>query len=421
MKEKKDILDKPTKREITIKAPPLYRWQNVVAKAVNRFNTNSFISVLSPRQRGKSFTLKIIALMRSINRKNMRVFIVTPTFGQSDALFKEISKTVKSIPGLHKASNASTRIIEMVNGSTINLKSVEQGDNLRGYTADLVIIDEAAYCNKDVVQSCVLPWTNTTGGSIVLFSTPRFRNEKDLFYYYYSKGVGKESKGFISIDWTKYDTSALLPEEKFEQYKATLPNRIFVNEILGQFIDADGGVFGDFTPVINQNPRLTGNYTAGVDFGATVGKDYTAISIFNEHNEQVHIEYRNDLKPVETVKWLVEVIRKWKPSSIGVEVNSIGQVYFDMLKREVRGVRLIPFTTTNQSKRKIIEELAKMIEACEISLLDDRELQNELTAYEVNELKSGLTYNAPSGYHDDLVMATAIALHTMKTGKYNIR
>lgn len=420
MANKKDILDKKTKRVVTVKAPKMFPWQIYVAKAYNRFSKNTFISVLSPRQRGKSFTLKMLAMMKAINQTNRKIFIVTPTFGQCDKIYKEISKTIRQIPGLLRAANASTRVIELVNGSSINLKSVEQGDNLRGYTADLVIIDEAAYCSKEIVQSCVLPWTNTTGGSVILFSTPRFKNENDLFYFYYNKGL-EYTKSYLAIDWTKFDTSALMPEEKLQQYKETLPHRIYVNEILGQFIDAEGGVFGDFTGVLNNNPSMVGPYTAGIDFGAQVGKDYTAISIFNSRNEQVYIGYRNDLKPVETVKWLKGIIEQWKPQAVGVEINSIGQVYFDLLQREVKATRLVKFTTTNQSKRQIIEALAKAIEDGDISLLDDRELTNELTAYEVNELKSGLTYNAPSGYHDDLIMATAIAHHTSKVGNYRIR
>jgi hypothetical protein len=58
------------------------------------------------------------------------------------------------------------------NGSEIRLFSAEQGsDALQGYTCELLIIDEAAYLNPDVIDA-VMPYVNTTKGPIIMFSTP---------------------------------------------------------------------------------------------------------------------------------------------------------------------------------------------------------------------------------------------------------
>jgi len=52
------------------------------------------------------------------------------------------------------------------------LFSAEQGvDALQGYTCELLIIDEAAYLNPDVIDA-VMPYVNTTKGPIIMFSTP---------------------------------------------------------------------------------------------------------------------------------------------------------------------------------------------------------------------------------------------------------
>ena len=419
-------LNKPPKREITVKSPSLYPWQVRVAKAYNKFNKNTFISILSPRQRGKSFTLKIIALMAAINHRNFKVFIVTPSFALASKAFKELSKSVKQIPMLLKSANASTFTIELNNGSSINLKSVEQRENLRGFTANLVIIDEAAFCDKEIVQSCVLPWTNTTDGSILLFSTPRFKVENDLFYYYFSKGLQNSDRGYISIDWTKFDTSALLSKEKMEQYRETLPWKIFENEILGHFLDLEGSVFGDFSKVLsnsyNQNNK---DYYAGIDFGASTENDYTSITVFNSERQMVALKYNNDKTPTEAIKWIVQTLKQYSPKVVSIEINSIGNIYYDMLVNEMKSQGFRPtvhkFQTDNESKRKIIESLSVAIEAGDISLLDDKELTTEMVAYEMQRTKTTVTYNAPNGFHDDLIMSTAIALNSMTLAKYNIR
>ena len=418
----------PPKREISVKSPKLYPWQVRVCKLYNRFPRNSFISVLSPRQRGKSFTLKIVALMSALNKRNFKVFIVTPTFALAGKAYKELAKTCKQIPYLVSSANASTYTLEFSNGSSINLKSIEQGDNLRGFTANLVIIDEAAFCNVDVVESCVLPWTNTTGGDVILFSTPRFKTDRDLFYKYYSKGDQDEKKGYYSIDWKKWDTSALLPPEKLQQYRESLPWKIFTNEILGEFLDLEGSVFGDFSKVLSPNFNVTDiEYYIGVDWGAGDGGDYTAVSVFNSIGQMVYINYWNDKNSIDGIKAIVDIVKKYRPRTITVEYNSIGKVNYDLLTAELSksGIRMnvTKFNTTNESKRKIVEGMALAIEKGEIQLLDDKELTVEMTVYEMEKTASGknITYNAPNGYHDDCIISTAIAYDSIKKSTYHIR
>lgn len=420
--------DLAPKREISVKSPKLFPWQIRVCKLYNAFPRNSFISVLSPRQRGKSFTLKVLALMAALNKRNFKVFIVTPSFALAGKAYKELAKTCKQIPYLVSSANASTFTLEFSNGSSINLKSVEQRDNLRGFTANLVIIDEAAFCDIDVIESCVLPWTNTTGGDIILFSTPRFKNDNDLFYKYYSLGDQNEKKGYYSVDWKKWDTSALLPPEKLQQYKETLPYKIFVNEMLGEFLDLEGSVFGDFSKVLSNNFNINDKeYYIGIDWGTGSGEDNTAISVFNGIGQQVFLRYFNDKNTIDSIKDIVDVVKKYKPRGISVEINSIGKPNYDLLQSELNrsGFRMNvnKFNTTNESKRKIIEGLALAIEKGEIQLLNDKQLTVEMTVYEMQKTAGGksVTYNAPSGYHDDTIIATAIAYDSIRKSTYHIR
>jgi Mrp family chromosome partitioning ATPase len=50
-------------------------------------------------------------------------------------------------------------------------------DNLRGYTVDFLIIDEAAFISDEIFD-IVLPMTNVKQAPIVIVSTPRFRTGK---------------------------------------------------------------------------------------------------------------------------------------------------------------------------------------------------------------------------------------------------
>jgi hypothetical protein len=73
-------------------------------------------------------------------------------------------------------------------------------------------------------------------------------------------------------------------------------------------------------------------------------------------------------------------------------------------------MRIEPFTTTNASKAQTIDALAMAFERGDIRILNDAVLVSELVAYQAQPLPSGLMrYGAPSGQHDDCVMALAIA------------
>jgi hypothetical protein len=65
--------------------------------------------------------------------------------------------------------------------------------------------------------------------------------------------------------------------------------------------------------------------------------------------------------------------------------------------------------------------LALAIERREIGLLPDEVLLNELVSYTMERLPGGgLRYTAPSGGHDDTVIALALALYGVQYGGVSI-
>lgn len=91
-----------------------------------------------------------------------------------------------------------------------------------------------------------------------------------------------------------------------------------------------------------------------------------------------------------------------------------------MLQNEVKDIKINLFNTTNNSKNKIIDKLQVALENEYIKLQRDEELLTELRAYKQEITKSGkITYNAPSGYRDDCVIATAICYDSLASNKGN--
>jgi hypothetical protein len=438
--------------KVTIKAKPLHTWQRDVIECYDSHPNNSIIVVKSPRQRGKTYTIMILALRQAINNPLNRIYIIVPTYATARKQFKDFCKACGKIPCIG-AKNQAHFEIEFTNGSFIQFLSAESGDNLRGNTADLLIFDEGAFIKLETALEC-FNYTNTTNGNILIFSTPTFKDSNNLFYRYFSQGLqwgGGEAEtpsptlvnpsptvistqhnvnyvgNVFSIDFCAYDTSQLLSKDKLETYRKTMPHKIFCNEILGEFMTADSTVFGKFERVIHTPHSISTELFMGIDFATGTNNDETAIVVMNQNREMTHLFHFNDKDSNDTIEFILNLFKELKPSTCTVEVNSLGQVYYDYLRKGVANRRLQtyvkPFTTSNSSKRDIIQNLQINIQNETCSLLDDTHLKLQFSAFEVKATPSGLiTYgNSSDRIHDDIVMATALALSTTNKNTYTVR
>jgi len=86
-----------------------------------------------------------------------------------------------------------------------------------------------------------------------------------------------------------------------------------------------------------------------------------------------------------------------------------------------RGLSIIPFTTTSTTKQAAIQTLQAAFEHSQIKILPDPVLIGELQAFEGERTPSGSwKYGAPSGLHDDCVLALAIAWQGIAGGNWYI-
>ena len=100
--------------------------------------------------------------------------------------------------------------------------------------------------------------------------------------------------------------------------------------------------------------------------------------------------------------------QRWQPTVIMAEYNSMGGPLVEQLQRD--GLPVQAFTTTNATKRVLIDGLSLAFENRGLRILNDPVLVGELQAYESETLASGMIrYGAPGGVHDDCVMALALA------------
>ena len=400
-------------RKVSVTLPKLYSWQKDTLDLIEA-NPGKWFIIKSVRQKsGKTYLLENLLIKTALEKPGSKSFMISPVNSQNNRVFLEISKAVRE---LTSQINGSTMKITFRNGSTLDFKSAESGDSIRGYTVKnggILVVDEACYINQEVFE-IILPLVSKEHCSLVLASTPD--KMSGFFYEMYTK----EDSNIISINWSKY-YQEMYSEEELEFYRSVYSARRFRTEILGEFIVDGGSVFSGVDKCISPVELIQkGNLVGGIDFGSGQGQDYTVLTFIDQDNQVIGQFSTNDKTPVEQVKWLGNLLRSYRPVRVLAEKNSIGSVYLDMLKSEYSLVT--PWSTTNDSKTKIIDRLVAYIEQGKIRFQPQcEELVSELRCFEEGVTKQGKRcFSAPPGKHDDRTMSLAVALQANCSGQYSI-
>ena len=75
------------------------------------------------------------------------------------------------------------------------------------------------------------------------------------------------------------------------------------------------------------------------------------------------------------------------------------------------GVSVEPIQLTNLSKKEIIEKTSVFIQTHQVHLINMPETLEEFDNFSYELSKTGnVRYNAPDGYHDDIVIAHSLAI-----------
>ena len=371
-----------------------------------------------------------LLLYFSINYANTKNYCLSPSFKQAKNIYQTIvDAIIKS--GVIKSKNKTDLEIKLINGSIICFKSAEQREQLRGYTADFVCVDEAAYI-PDSIFHIVLPWTDAKKAPLLMVSSPFVKN--GFFFQYYSYGIEK-SHNTVTIDWSndyyKESIEQILSAEKLEEYRQVLPRNVFLTEYLGEWLDDEGTVFTNIKACLKNCQISSGDKLyVGIDWSNQGEHDYTVISAFNQHGNQVLLKYFNNKTPLTQIQLIVQQLEPLASqiAVINCESNSIGEPYTALLKEksQILAQKVAYFNTNNTSKNAGVLNLQTAMENGDVTIWDDEKQKSEFSYFSAtyNPKTRNVSYAAPQGLHDDIVMATMFAYDALKNGSvkgvYNI-
>ena len=389
--------------ETEINFPPLHERQKEVAESGARFKVCA-----AGRRFGKSRLGSALCVSEGL--KGGRAWWVAPSYPVAMVGWRMIKKLSQRIPGVK--IKQGDYMVEFPLGGEVRVRSADNPNSLRGEGLDLVVLDECAFMKEETWNEAIRPALSDRLGKAVFISTPKGRN---WFWHLYQHGINGE-EGWRS--WQLPTSSnPFIQASEIEAAKRDLPEMIFRQEYLAEFIDDSGGVFRrvqDAAVLEPQEPDANKQYVAGVDVASSI--DFTVVSIMDvKSKELVYLDRFNRVDYNVLENRLEALYKRWHLDSMKIEANSIGQPVIDHLY--AKGLSIIPFTTTSATKQAIIQGLQSAFEHGEIRIINDPVLVGELLSFESKRSPSGgFSYSAPSGMHDDTVMSLAIAWSALAGG-----
>jgi hypothetical protein len=192
--------------------------------------------LLCSRQSGKSTVTALMALWSAIFEAPSLVVLFSPSQRQSAELFRTVMQFHAKLEGAPKLSAESVLKAEMENGSRIlALPGTEK--TVRGYAkADLVVIDEAARVEDELIAA-VRPMMATTegGGRLIALSTPAGKRG-----WFFESWTGTEQWNRVRV--TAEDCPRISKEFLAEEL-SELGQQRFSEEYGLAFLDPDEAVF----------------------------------------------------------------------------------------------------------------------------------------------------------------------------------
>jgi hypothetical protein len=321
-------------------------------------------------------------------------------------------------------------------GHIIARTTQQDGKNIRGPGAHVVMEDESAFIPSRVHKEVILPFLSQTGGQLVMYSTPCGKNH---FYEAFEKGQSNNpnhfslrrntrSNPYIDEGWYQLMLGELSPDAKARELDAEFQDNLglaFPSAAL-EWHDAED-LPGKFSVLLAEEnpsgPEAGRRYIMGFDparwedFGAAVILDAT--------------DY-----PMKTVAWaryenhewdtlasqVAQFAKRWAVNCMKMDSThgSVGDPLQDMVQKAVTayGLRcpVIGVQFSSKEKQHMVYNLAAKLHQRLLLIPYHNEgarlAVDELRAFQ-REYKDGSLlehFSAPHGKHDDFVSALMLVL-----------
>lgn len=385
----------------------LSKWQTKVWN-----NTARFKVINCGRRSGKSTLSAIKALYFATETQEPQIiWYLAPNYKQAKLIMWQMLKELIPEEAIKK-KNEQELSIELINGSQILLKGVEDPDSLRGTRIDLAIFDEVAFMKRwDEVWKVIRPTLIDSKAEVWFISTPNGFNH---FHKLYT--LEEKNKDYKSFKFTSYE-NPYLDANELEQTKREMDEDSFAQEFLAEFRKMSGLIYKDFGRDVHMvdipTERLDENWTyhKALDFGFAhkTALVYFAISPTGDEIYAYDGLYLEGL----TIQQIADVIKEKDGGR--VFSNSVADSAQPAMIEELKRSGL-PFSPVEKGADSVKNGIAKVVALLKVradtgrpTLMFNKSLEwiaDEFEKYHWLENKTtGVTREAPMKHEDDAMDA----------------
>ena len=213
--------------------------QIALINAVNNPKYRFICGALSRRQ-GKTFIANIIGQLVSLV-PGCNILIMSPNYSLSQISFDLQRQLIRKFDLEVIKDNAKDKIIELSNGSTVRMGSVNQVDSCVGRSYDLIIFDEAALSDgMDAFNVALRPTLDKPNSKAIFISTPRGR--ANWFSELFARGFTTDFPQWCSIKATYLDNPRT-SEDDIEEARRSMTRAEFEQEYMASFNTYEGQIW----------------------------------------------------------------------------------------------------------------------------------------------------------------------------------
>ncbi len=355
------------------------------------------------RRFGKTMACANELIEHGLNVSKSVNWWVSPTYQQSMIAYRMVSNALAQT-GLIVDEIKSERRMTLINGSSLSFKSADNFNALRGEGVNFLVIDEAATIQREAWEQALRPTLSDKNGRALIVGTPKGRN---WFYELYARGADPEQTEYRSYSFSTW-TNPLIPQSEIDEVRKSLPADVFRQEYEAQFLEDSAGVFRNIRDCIAgqfEEPIRSKQYYIGWDIAKH--QDFSVLVCMDSNRHVVAFDRFNQIDYSLQLSRVQAMADKYK-ASVLMDSTGAGDPVMEQLR--ARGVMVEGYNLSSQSKQQLIENLAVGIEQRLLTFPQIDVLINELQIYEYEITRAGnVRYNAPSGFHDDTVIALGLA------------
>ena len=291
-----------------------------------------FVSAAVSRRQGKTYIANIIGQLVSLV-PGSNILIMSPNYSLSQISFDLQRNLIKQFELEVTKDNAKDKVIEMSNGSTVRMGSINQVDSCVGRSYDLIIFDEAALADgKDAFNVALRPTLDKDNSKAIFISTPRGRN--NWFAEFFYRGFSDEFPEWASIK-ASYVDNPRMSETDIAEARKSMSEAEFKQEYEADFNTYEGQIwrfnFEENVKDLSQFDTTKMDVFAGLDVGY---KDPTAMCViaydWDEDKYYLLDEYFNAERTTEQhATEIQKLITRWDIDFIYID-SAAQQTRFDL-------------------------------------------------------------------------------------------